>query len=107
MRSREKRRLRRWVLGGLAFLGFVVGLGAVLRRAEGDPGTPSSLVFGAGVVFTAVWIASAAALSAVAYAVKLLGRARERSLCVEPDVSARSNQVGEGLFALRPPGQAS
>jgi hypothetical protein len=28
-----------WVLGGLAFLGFVAGLRAVLRRAEGDPGS--------------------------------------------------------------------
>ena len=28
-----------WVLGGLAFLGFVAGLRSVLRRAEGDPGT--------------------------------------------------------------------
>ncbi len=59
-----------WVLGGLAFLGFVAGLRAVLRRAEGEPGTLSNVVFGAGVVFTAVWSASAAALAAVAYAVE-------------------------------------
>ena len=59
-----------WVLGGLAFLGFVTGLRGVLRRAEGDPGTLSNLVFGAGVVFTAVWSASAVALAAVAYAVE-------------------------------------
>ena len=59
-----------WVLGGLAFLGFVAGLRGVLRRAEGDPGTLSNVVFGAGVVFTAVWSASAAALAAVAYAVE-------------------------------------
>ena len=57
-----------WVLGGLAFLGFVAGLRGVLRRAEGDTGTLSSLVFGAGVVFTAVWSVSAVALAAVAYA---------------------------------------
>jgi uncharacterized membrane protein SirB2 len=60
-----------WVLGGLAFLGFLAGLRAVLRRAEGDPGTLSSLVFGAGVVFTAVWSVSAAALATVAYSVEL------------------------------------
>jgi Domain of unknown function (DUF4386) len=60
-----------WVLGGLAFLGFVAGLRAVLRRAEGDPGTLSSLVFGAGVVFTAVWSVSAVAIAAVAYSVGL------------------------------------
>jgi uncharacterized membrane protein SirB2 len=59
-----------WVLGGLAFLGFLAGLRAVLRRAEGDPGTLSSLVFGAGVVFTAVWSVSAAALATVAYSVE-------------------------------------
>jgi hypothetical protein len=59
-----------WVLGGLAFLGFVAGLRGVLRRAEGDTGTLSNLVFGAGVVFTAVWSASAVALAAVAYAVE-------------------------------------
>ena len=59
-----------WVVGGLAFLGFVAGLRTVLRRAEGDPGTLSNLVFGAGTVFTAVWSASAAALAAVAYAVE-------------------------------------
>jgi hypothetical protein len=59
-----------WVLGGLAFLGFLVGLRSVLRRAEGEPGTLSSLVFGAGVLFAAVWSVSAATLAAVAYAVE-------------------------------------
>ena len=59
-----------WVLGGLAFLGFVAGLRSVLRRAEGDPGTLSNVVFGAGVVFTAVWSVSAVALASVAYAVE-------------------------------------
>ena len=59
-----------WVLGGLAFLGFAAGLRGVLRRAEGEPGTLSSLVFGAGVVFTAVWSVSAVALATVAYAVE-------------------------------------
>jgi hypothetical protein len=59
-----------WVLGGLAFLGFLSGLRSVLRQAEGEPGTLSSLVFGAGVVFTAVWSVSAATLAAVAYAVR-------------------------------------
>jgi hypothetical protein len=39
-----------WVLGGLAFLGF--------------------LVFGAGVVFAAVWSVSAATLASVAYAIE-------------------------------------
>jgi uncharacterized protein DUF4386 len=59
-----------WVLGGLAFLGFVAGLRSVFHRAEGGPGTLSNLVFGAGVVFTAVWSASAVALASVAYAIE-------------------------------------
>lgn len=58
------------MIGGLAFLGFTTSLRSVLRRAEGDPGTLSNLVFGAGVVFTAVWSVSAAALASVAYAVE-------------------------------------
>ena len=62
-----------WVIGGLAFLGFVAGLRSVLRRAEGDPGTLSNIVFGAGVAFTAVWSVSAGALAAVAYAVGFSG----------------------------------
>ena len=37
-----------WVLGGLAFLGFVTGLQAVLRRAEAEPGTLPSLVSAQG-----------------------------------------------------------
>jgi Domain of unknown function (DUF4386) len=59
-----------WVIGGLAFLGFSAGLRSVLRRAEGGPATLSNLVFGAGVVFTAVWSVSAAAIASVAYAVE-------------------------------------
>jgi Domain of unknown function (DUF4386) len=59
-----------WVVGGLAFLGFAAGLRTVLRRAEGDPGTLSNVVFAAGAVFAAVWSVSAATLAAVAYAVE-------------------------------------
>jgi hypothetical protein len=59
-----------WVLGGLAFLSFVTGLRSVLRPAEGDSSTLSNLVFGAGVVFTAVWSVSAATLASVAYAIE-------------------------------------
>jgi hypothetical protein len=59
-----------WVLGGLAFLGFLTGLRSVLRRAEGEPGTLSNLVFGAGVLFAAVWSVSAATIATVPYAVE-------------------------------------
>jgi hypothetical protein len=84
-----------WVLGGLAFLGFVAGLRAVLRRAEGDPGTLSSLVFGAGVVFTAVWSVSAAALAAVAFAVEFAD-----APVSDPDLVRALPQLGSLLLLL-------
>jgi Domain of unknown function (DUF4386) len=84
-----------WVLGGLAFLGFVAGLRSVLRRAEGDPGTLSNLVFGAGVVFTAVWSVSAAALAAVAYSVEF-----SDAPVNDPDVVRVLPQLGSLLLLL-------
>jgi hypothetical protein len=84
-----------WVLGGLAFLGFVAGLRAVLRRAEGDPGMLSSLVFGAGVVFTAVWSVSAVALAAVAYSVGLAD-----APVSDPDLVRVLPQLGSLLLLL-------
>jgi hypothetical protein len=62
-----------WVVGALAFLWFVTGLRSVLRGAEGGTGALSNLVFGAGVAFAAVWMVSAAAFAAVAYAIELRG----------------------------------
>lgn len=59
-----------WVLGGLAFLAFAAGVRSILRRAEGDPGTLSNLVFGAGAVFTAVWSVSAATIASAAFAIE-------------------------------------
>jgi hypothetical protein len=84
-----------WVLGGLAFLGFVAGLRAVLRRAEGDPGTLSSLVFGAGVVFTAVWSVSAVAIATVAYSVELAD-----APVSDPDLVRVLPQLGSLLLLL-------
>jgi hypothetical protein len=84
-----------WVLGGLAFLGFVSGLRAVLRRAEGEPGTLSSLVFGAGVLFTAVWSVSAATLAAVAYAVGF-----SNAPVSDPDIVRVLPQLGSLLLLL-------
>ena len=84
-----------WVLGGLAFLGFVAGLRTVLRRAEGDPGTLSSIVFGAGVAFTAVWSVSAVALATVAYAVGISG-----APVSDPDVVRVLPQMGSLLLLL-------
>jgi hypothetical protein len=62
-----------WVVGALAFLWFVTRLRSVLRGPEGGTGALSNLVFGSGVVFAAVWMVSAAAFAAVAYAVGLRG----------------------------------
>ena len=62
-----------WVVGALAFLWFVTGLRSVLRRAEAGAGTLSNLVFGAGVIYSALMMASAVAFAAVAYAVGLRG----------------------------------
>jgi Domain of unknown function (DUF4386) len=84
-----------WVLGGLAFLVFAAGLRGVLRRAEGDPGTLSSLVFGAGVVFTAVWSVSAVALGAVAYSVEF-----SDAPLSDPDVVRVLPQLGSLLLLL-------
>jgi Domain of unknown function (DUF4386) len=84
-----------WVLGGLAFLGFVAGLRAVLRRAEGEPGTLSSVVFGAGVVFTAVWSVSAATLASVAYAVEFAN-----APVSDPDLVRVLPQLGSLLLLL-------
>jgi hypothetical protein len=84
-----------WVLGGLAFLGFLVGLRAVLHRAEGEPGTLSSLVFGAGVLFTAVWSISAATLASVAYAVEF-----SDAPITNPDVVRVPLQLGSFVLLL-------
>jgi hypothetical protein len=84
-----------WVLGGLAFLGFVTGLRAILRRAEGEPGTLSSLVFGAGVVFTAVWSVSAATLASVAYAAEF-----SDAPVSNPDIVRVLPQLGSLLLLL-------
>jgi hypothetical protein len=84
-----------WVVGGLAFLGFVGGLRAVLRQAEGGPGTLSNLVFGAGVVFTAVWSVSAATLAAVAFSVGFSGAPLS-----DPDLVRVLPQLGSLLLLL-------
>ncbi|MFD3405189.1 hypothetical protein ACFWUU_31175 [Kribbella sp. NPDC058693] len=62
-----------WVLGALAFLGFLVRLRNELRRAEGGQGTVSNIAFGAGVAFSAVWMGAAAAYAAIPYAIALRG----------------------------------
>src|SRR5262245_32909638 len=60
-----------WAIGALAFLWFLVRLRNDIRRAEGGAGSLSTLAFGAGVAFAAVWLISAAAHAAVPYAIEL------------------------------------
>jgi hypothetical protein len=60
-----------WGIGAVAFLWFLTRLRSDLRRAEGGTGALTTLVFGAGVVFAAVWLVSAAITASVAFAVEL------------------------------------
>jgi hypothetical protein len=55
-----------WVVGALAFLWFLTRLRSVLRRAQG--GILPNVVFGAGVIYSALMMASGVAFAAVAYA---------------------------------------
>jgi hypothetical protein len=58
-----------WVLGALSFLLFVTRLRSVLRAAQG--GILPNVVFGAGVIYSALMMASGVTFAAVAYAVAL------------------------------------
>jgi len=78
-----------WTLAGVSFLWFVAHLRGVLRQAEGEAGTLSGLAFGAGVVFAALLMASAAAIAAVAGAIEL-GNATEPA----PDFVRMMPQLG-------------
>jgi hypothetical protein len=60
-----------WVIGALAFLWFLVRLRNDIRAAEGGAGSLSTLAFGAGVAFVAIWAVSAAAYAALPYAIEL------------------------------------
>src|SRR5262249_59641293 len=62
-----------WVIGALAFLVFLTRLRNDLRRAEGGRGALSTLAFGAGVAFAAVWMVSATAFAAVPDAIRVRG----------------------------------
>ena len=60
-----------WVIGALAFIWFLVRLRNDIRKAEGGAGSLSTLAFGAGVAFAAVWMVAAAAYAALPYAIEL------------------------------------
>jgi hypothetical protein len=55
-----------YVASALAFLSFLGTLRDMLVRAEGGPGTLSSLVFGPGLVFTALYVAGVSLFAAPA-----------------------------------------
>jgi hypothetical protein len=55
-----------WIASALAFLSFLGTMRDMLVRAERGPGTLSSLIFGPGVVFTALYVAGVSLLAAPA-----------------------------------------
>jgi hypothetical protein len=55
-----------WIASALAFLSFLGTMRDMLVRAEGGPGTLSSLIFGPGLVFTALYVAGVSLLAAPA-----------------------------------------
>jgi hypothetical protein len=61
-----------WVLGALALLWFATRLRNVLRDAKGETSILPNLVFGAGVIYSALMMVSAVTFASVAYAVKVL-----------------------------------
>lgn len=84
-----------WTLAGASFLWFVASLRGALRQAEGEPGTLSGLAFGAGVVFTALLMASGAAIAAVAGAIEL-GESTDPA----PDFVRMLPQLGFGMLLI-------
>ena len=91
-----------WVVGALAFLWFVTGLRSVLRRAEAGAGTLANLVVGAGVIYSALMMASAVAFAAVAYAVGLRGATVSDPDCVRvlPQMAWMILLLGAGFAGL-------
>lgn len=82
-----------WVLAGVGLLWFLTHLRGVLRSAEGGTGTLSNLGFAAGLVFTALLMASGAAISAVAGAVEF-----RDAPDIDPDFVRILPQLGYGMF---------
>lgn len=84
------------VMGGLMIIWFMGSLAGRLRMAEGEPGRLSSITFGVGVVWGAIWLLSAmfnsaAILLATQYdnpgGARLLGAlAREIVLILTPSI---------------------
>lgn len=84
-----------WVLAGVGLLWFLTHLRSVLRSAEGGAGTLSNLGFGAGVVFTALLMASSAAIAAVAGAIEF-----RDAPDIDPDFVRILPQTGYAMLLL-------
>jgi len=84
-----------WVLAGIGFVWFLTHLRGVLRSAEGGSGTLSNLGFGAGLVFTALLMASGPVIAAVAGAVEF----RDAPV-TDPDFVRVLPQMGYGMLLL-------
>jgi hypothetical protein len=84
-----------WAFAGAAFLWFLAHLRGVLREAEGQPGTLSTLAFGAGVLFVAALFVSAVAIGSIAGAIEF-GSATEPA----PDFVRMLPQMGFGILLI-------
>lgn len=84
-----------WVLAGIGFLLFLTHLRSVLRSAEGGTGTLSNLGFGAGLIFTALLMASGATIAGVAAAVEF-----RDAPDIDPDFMRVLPQMGYGMLLL-------
>ena len=77
-----------YVASALAFLSFLGTLRDMLVRAEGGPGTLSSLVFGPGLVFTALYICGVSLFAAPA------ALARDSDFTLDPNTASMLNNAG-------------
>jgi len=84
-----------WVLAGVGLLWFLTHLRGVLRSAEGGAGTLSNLGFGAGLIFTALLMASSAAIAAVAGAIEF-----RDAPDIDPDFVRVLPQMGYAMLLL-------
>jgi len=84
-----------WVLAGVGLLWFLTHLRGVLRSAEGGAGTLSNLGFGAGLIFTALLMASSATIAAVAGAVEFRDAPE-----IDPDFVRVLPQMGYSMLLL-------
>jgi hypothetical protein len=77
-----------YVASALAFLSFLGTLRDMLVRAEGGSGTLSSLVFGPGLVFTALYVAGVSLLAAPA------SLARDSDFKLDPNTASMVSNAG-------------